>query len=160
MRSECWILLSLQHAQRLFLLAAEHGVDTHNSIFCMDIVIAQIDAAIFIEHGLKAVDGRSPRHVLHAAHGLREAPRDDGTVSQLLQVARARQARLEEDADGGLAVHQGLTSLLQLRKAVHRNAAFPVVAAATAAGSRRRSGSVTKNDGAGHPDGESRPAFT
>src|SRR6202021_2150182 len=142
----------------LFPAPGGHRINTDDGIFGGHVVVRQFDRPILAQHRLEAVHRRRPRHVLNIAYWLRQTPRNDCAVAELLQIPLARHTRLKKHTDRRRGIDQPGCCLLELGKSIDRNTALPEAIARAALPAV--AGRLAERHRPGHPYGNRIPVLT
>ncbi len=157
-RGELGIRLARERRDGL-LGARGQRIDTDDRVFGCQLLVREVDRAVFVQHGLEAVRRLRPGEVLDVAPRFGDVPGDDGAVSGLPHIMRAGHALLEEDADRRHGVDEVARRNAELIETGDDDAArdaragwITTAKVGAATGLRR-----TEADAAAHADGDGVP---
>src|SRR5215467_4208848 len=109
-------------AERLFCFLRNKRVEADDRILRRKLIVGELDRAILVQHRLETISRLGPSKVLDVAIGLGHLPGHYHSIRKLFDVAVARQARLEKDANRRNGVDQVSRRFAQRVEASNRNA--------------------------------------
>src|SRR5262249_28801849 len=98
-RSNISVFRITECRQWLFRAGREHRVQAYDRVLRCQLIVGHLDHPILSQHGLEAINGWRPGEVLDPTIRFSQIPGDNHPISELLHVALAGHARLEENAE-------------------------------------------------------------